>query len=297
MTQAVAAPTDVTLGLTPVAGRIGAEVRGIRLSGQLDDATVAAIEAALIQHKVLFFRDQQQLTDAEQEAFGSRLGEPVAHPTVPAVEGTRYLLELNSERGGRANVWHTDVTFVEDYPKYSVLRSLVAPVAGGDTLWANTAAAYAELPLELQELANHLRAVHSNEFDYATPKPDVDPALLETYRKIFTSTIYETEHPVVRVHPVSGERSLLLGNFVKRIQGLNASDSQHLFQLFQSHVTRPENIARWRWRAGDVAIWDNRSTQHYAVNDYGNQRRVARRITIAGDIPVGTDGRCSKSLR
>ena len=192
---------------------------------------------------------------------------------------------------------HTDVTFVEAYPKASILRSVVAPAFGGDTVWANTAAAYQSLPEPLRELADKLWAVHSNEYDYAGTKPDVDPAKLERYRQVFTSTVYETEHPVVRVHPISGERALQLGHFVKRIKGYSQADSAHLFNLLQGHVTRLENTVRWRWQAGDVAIWDNRATQHYAVDDYGTQPRIVRRVTLGGEVPVGVDGQQSRTLR
>lgn len=290
-------PAVHALDIHPVAGRIGAEIRGVHLSGELDAATVDAIQQALIQYKVVFFREQTQLDDQRQEAFAHLLGEPVAHPTVPSREGTRYLLELDGAEGQRANSWHTDVTFVDAYPKASILRSVVAPVFGGDTLWANTATAYNELPTELRELADKLVAVHSNEYDYAAVKPDVSAEKLERYRKIFTSTVYETEHPVVRVHPISGEKSLLLGHFVKRIKGYSQADSAHLFGLLQSHVIRQENVVRWRWKAGDVAIWDNRSTQHYAIDDYGTQDRVVRRVTLKGEVPVGANGQRSQTIK
>ncbi|TBU87181.1 TauD/TfdA dioxygenase family protein [Phytopseudomonas dryadis] len=294
MTRPAVAPIPpLELDLLPVAGRIGAEVRGVQLSASLDEASVEAIQRALLRHKVLFFREQR-LDDAQQEAFAARLGEPVAHPTVPVRDGSRYLLELDSAHGTRANTWHTDVTFVAAYPKASILRSVVAPAAGGDTVWANTSSAYQDLPDALRELADKLWAVHGNDFDYA--RPDVDPVRLAQYRKVFASTVYETEHPLVRVHPESGERSLLLGHFVKRIKGLSQGDSQRLFEVFQGYVTRLENTVRWRWRAGDVAIWDNRATQHYAVNDYGDQPRVVRRVTLAGDVPVSIDGQRSRTL-
>ena len=285
------------LQIHPVAGRIGAEIRGVHLSGELDAATVEAIQQALVEYKVLFFREQTQLDDQRQEAFAHLLGEPVAHPTVPVREGTRYLLELDGAEGQRANSWHTDVTFVDAYPKASILRSVVAPAFGGDTLWANTATAYSGLPTELRELADKLTAVHSNEYDDAGAKPDVSAEKLERYRKVFTSTVYETEHPVVRVHPISGEKSLLLGHFVKRIKGYSQADSAHLFGLLQSHVIRQENTVRWRWQAGDVAIWDNRSTQHYAIDDYGTQDRVVRRVTLKGEVPVGVNGQRSQTIK
>ncbi|QXH51338.1 TauD/TfdA family dioxygenase [Pseudomonas fakonensis] len=291
------APQAIELDIHPVAGRIGAEIRGVKLSADLDPATLDAIQAALVQHKVIFFRGQNHLDDVGQEAFAQLLGEPIAHPTVPVVDGTSYLLQLDGAEGQRANSWHTDVTFVDAYPKASILRSVVAPASGGDTVWANTATAYQELPEPLRALADQLWAVHSNEYDYASIKPDVDPAKLERYRKVFTSTVYETEHPVVRVHPISGERVLQLGHFVKRIKGYSQADSQHLFSVLQGHVTRLENTVRWRWQAGDVAIWDNRATQHYAVDDYGTQPRVVRRVTLAGEVPVGVDGQLSRTTR
>ncbi|MFC5694757.1 TauD/TfdA dioxygenase family protein [Pseudomonas sp. GCM10022186] len=290
-------PQAVELDIHPVGGRIGAEIRGVNLSGTLDAAIIEAIQAALVQHKVIFFRGQTQLDDQGQEAFAKLLGEPVAHPTVPVREGTDYLLQLDGAEGQRANSWHTDVTFVDAYPKASILRSVVAPAAGGDTVWANTASAYQDLPAPLRELADKLWAVHSNEYDYAAVRPHVSAEKLEQYRKVFTSTVYETEHPVVRVHPISGERTLLLGHFVKRIKGFSQSDSAHLFGVLQSHVTRLENTVRWRWQAGDVAIWDNRATQHYAVDDYDTQPRIVRRVTLAGDVPVGIDGQRSQIIR
>ena len=189
------------------------------------------------------------------------------------------------------------MTFLDQPVTFTCLRSVVLPDVGGDTVWANTATAYNELPAELRELADKLWAVHSNEYDYASAKPDVSAQKLERYRKVFTSTVYETEHPIVRVHPQSGEKSLVLGHFVKRIKGYSQADSAHLFSLLQSHVTRLENTVRWRWTAGDVAIWDNRSTQHYAVDDYGTQDRIVRRVTLKGDVPVGVHGQRSQTTR
>ncbi|MPQ70966.1 MULTISPECIES: TauD/TfdA dioxygenase family protein [Pseudomonas] len=290
-------PVVHTLDIHPVAGRIGAEIRGIELSGELEAGVIEAIQQALVQYKVVFFRGQSHLDDQSQEAFSHLLGEPVAHPTVPVRDGTRYLLELDGAQGQRANSWHTDVTFVDAYPKASILRSVLAPASGGDTVWANTAAAYEELAPELRELADKLWAVHSNEYDYAGSRPNVSAEKLERYRQIFTSTVYETEHPVVRVHPISGEKSLLLGHFVKRIKDYSLADSAHLFNLLQSHVTRLENTVRWRWQSGDVAIWDNRSTQHYAVDDYGTQERIVRRVTLKGEVPVGVHGQRSQTIK
>lgn len=290
------------LDIVPLTGRIGAEIRGVALSGDLDAATVQAIEAAVVRHKVVFFRGQQHLDDAEHEAFTALLGDPVAHPTVPVAEGSKYLLELDSREGYAASSWHTDVTFVDAYPKGSILRALTIPEAGGDTVWANGETAYDSLPEPLRQLANTLWAVHSNDYDYAavlgTGKDnEAQQARADRHRNVFASTVYETEHPVVRVHPVSGQRSLLLGHFVKNFVGLNQADSQRLFAIFQDHITREENVVRWRWQAGDVAFWDNRSTQHRAVADFGLQRRTLRRATIQGEVPVGIDGRSSRTTR
>ena len=290
------------LDIVPLTGRIGAEIRGVVLSGDLDAATVQAIEAAVVRHKVVFFRGQQHLDNAEHEAFTALFGDPVAHPTVPVAEGSKYLLELDSKEGYAASSWHTDVTFVDAYPKGSILRALTIPEAGGDTVWANGETAYESLPEPLRQLANNLWAVHSNDYDYAavlgaTPDNQAQQSRAAQHRNVFASTIYETEHPVVRVHPLSGQRSLLLGHFVKNFIGLNQADSQRLFNVFQDHLTREENIVRWRWQPGDVAFWDNRSTQHRAVADFGFQRRTLRRATIHGEVPVGIDGRSSRTTR
>lgn len=285
------------LEIAPVAGRIGAEIRGIALSGDLDDITIAAIRAALVRHKVIFFRDQFDLDDTKQEGFAARLGKPVAHPTVPVAEGSRFLLELDSKEGYAASSWHTDVTFVDAYPEASILRAITIPEAGGDTLWANGVTAYEELPDSLKTLVDNLWALHTNDYDYAATLGGADRKRIEEHRKVFASTVYETEHPVVRVHPESGERALLLGHFVKSFVGLNSADSQRLFSILQDHITKPENTVRWRWRAGDVAIWDNRSTQHRAVADFGTQRRTLRRATIHGEVPVAIDGSRSRVVK
>lgn len=289
--------TNVEEKLSLVAGRIGAEVKGVRLGPDIDEATLGQVRDLLNQHKVLFFRGQDHLTDATQEAFAARLGRPVAHPTVPVAEGSSYLLELNSEHGGRANTWHTDVTFVADYPKASILRAVVSPAFGGDTVWSNGEAAYEDLPPELKTLAESLRAVHSNLYDYAAVRRGATSDAVRRYQEVFASTVFETEHPVVRVHPETGRKSLLLGGFVKSFVGYTTADFVPLYNVLQSYITRLENTVRWRWTAGDVAIWDNRATQHYAINDYGAQRRVMRRVTLAGDVPVGADGRRSVILK
>lgn len=275
------------------AGRLGAEISNVRLSGDLPVAAIEAIHTLLLRHKVIFFRGQDHLDDAEQERFARRLGDLVPHPTVGALRGTESILELDASRGGgRADQWHTDVTFVDAHPKFSVLRGVVIPEFGGDTVFANTASAYEGLPAPLKQLAGSLWAIHGNAYDYAV-RTQASDADRKHFEEVFTGTIYETEHPVVQVHPETGEHALLLGNFVQRFVGLAKGDSQKLFDLFQSHITSPENTVRWGWKQGDVVIWDNRATQHYAVNDYGDQKRVVRRATVDGDVPRSVDGRHS----
>ena len=283
------------LDITPLAGRVGAQVQGVRLSGQLAPETFAYIHQALLQHKVLFFRGQQHLDDAEHQAFAQRWGDIVQHPTVPSLNNTQ-ILELDSNHGGRANSWHTDVTFEADYPKVSVLRAVTLPSHGGDTVWANTAAAYDGLPTELRALADTLWAVHGNDYDYAATRVEVDAHGAKHYRDVFTSRLLEAQHPLVRVHPETGERTLVAGHFLKRFVGYNTHDSGRLFEIFQAHITRLENTVRWRWAEGEVAIWDNRATQHYAINDYGQQHRVVRRVTVRGELPVSVQGQQSKAL-
>ena len=188
------------------------------------------------------------------------------------------------------------MTFLDAYPKISILRGFVIPPYGGDTVWANTVAAYDGLPPALKTLAESLWAVHSNLYDYAAARPQASAAATKQYEEVFTSTVYETEHPIVRVLR-TGERSLVLGYFFRRFVGYSQSDSNHLFEMLQSHVTRLENTVRWRWHAGDVAIWDNTATQHCAIIDYGDQKRVVRRSTVMGEVPVCIDGLTSVTKR
>ena len=276
-------------------GRIGAVIEGVKLSSSLDATVVQEINQALLKHKVIFFKHQSHLDDIEQEAFAARLGTPLNHPTVPVKQGSNHILELDS-RGARADSWHTDITFLDAYPKASILRSIVAPEVGGNTVWANTTTAYNDLPEELKTLAESLRAIHSNNYDYAA-KASVPAEVLAKYKDFFNSTEYETEHPLVRVHPETAEKTLVLGHFFQKFVGYSQADSRRLFDIFQNYVEKLENIVNWRWEAGDIAIWDNRATQHRAINDYGDQHRVVRRDTLEGDIPVGVDGQLTQVIR
>lgn len=284
------------LDVHPVAGNIGAEVRNISLSADLSDEIIQQIENALVKYKVLFFRRQHHLTDETHQAFGARFGKIVAHPTVPSPDGTK-LFELDASKGGgRADSWHTDVTFVEAFPKISILRGVTIPEYGGDTVWANTARAYESLPESLKQFVGTLRAVHTNNYDYAAERLETDKQRLHHHKKVFVSSVWEAEHPVVHIHPVSGERILLLGHFVKNLVGFSSRESAQLFDLLQNRIIRLENTVRWQWQQDDVVIWDNRSTQHYAVNDYGSQPRVVRRVTVEGEPATGIDGSRSRTV-
>ena len=292
-TEHVSPPPARELRVRKVGGRIGAVVDGVRLGGDLDPATVAHVRAALLEHKVLFFRGQHHLDDDAQIAFAEQLGPlTTAHPTVNT--GSARVLSVKATRGMAANSWHTDVTFVDRVPAISVLRGVTLPAYGGTTNWANTVTAYEACPS---------RSRHSSTTSGpCTPTPTTTPAtpsrarttrLRRSSARSSSRSYYETEHPVVRVHPETGERSLVLGHFVKKFVGLNSSESMALFKVLQDRVTKLENTVRWTWEPGDVAMWDNRATQHYAVADFDTQPREMRRITVAGDVPVSVDGRRS----
>ena len=278
------------IDVTQVGGAIGAVIGGIRVGGDVEPAAMAELRSALLRHKVVFLRDQQHATDADQRAFAELLG-PLTkpHPTV-AGDG-QAVLPIDSEQG-KANSWHTDVTFVDRVPAISILRAITLPPYGGTTVWANTANAYRRLHPSLQALVAGLRAVHSNLYDYAAQRPQVGGIDVkeEYYRREFAHLEFETEHPVVRIHPETGEPTLLLGHFVRSFVGFSSADFHDLFTLLQRQITRLENTVRWTWRDGDIAIWDNRATQHYAVADYDDLPRLLHRITVAGDVPVGISG-------
>ena len=285
--------TDVTV--EQLGGRLGARGDGVRLGGDLDDDAVATIRAALLRHKVVFFRDQHHLEDDQHIAFAERFGPlTTAHPTVNT--GSSRVLRVTANKGMAANAWHTDVTFVDRVPAISVLRGVVIPPYGGNTVWANTVAAYDALPAPLTAMVDELWAVHTNSYDYAQRDEEHEQPDANYTRDDFASQLFETRHPVVRVHPETGERSLVLGNFVKSFDGFNSSESSTLYHLLQNRITRLENTIRWTWQPGDVAMWDNRATQHYAVADFGSEPREMRRITVAGDVPVAIDGRHSEVL-
>jgi alpha-ketoglutarate-dependent taurine dioxygenase len=246
----------------------------------------------------VFFRDQD-LDYERQVAFARRFGPlTLGHPTIPSPDSQPFLEEIDSAVAAPANRWHTDVTFCDRPPAFTFLHGVLMPDVGGDTIWANTVRAYKRLPKELRALADTLRIVHTNTHDYAKPtsREEAADTVISAHRRTFVSTVFRSEHPAVRVHPETGEPSLVLGGFAESVVGLGPQASRDLIRILQEYVTLPEHTVRWRWRAGDLAIWDNRATQHVAVFDYGRARRRAERVTVAGPVPVGVDGRLSVAL-
>ena len=297
MTDTIA--TSTMLGIRRLAGNIGAEITGADTGTDLGDDAIAQIRQALLDHKVVFLRGQS-LDYARQVAFAERLGPlTLGHPTLASPADQPFLEEIDSHKGVRANSWHTDVTFVDRPPAFTLLHAVVIPPVGGDTLWANTVTAYESLPEELRDLADRLRIVHTNAYDYAASagREERDDVTRQAHREQFVSTVYETEHPAVRVHPETGERSLVLGGFARTAAGFSPQASRDLIRVLQEYVTRPEQTVRWQWRVDDLAIWDNRATQHYAIFDYGTEHRRGERVTVAGPTPVGVDGRPSVALK
>ena len=290
--------TETKLEFSKLGSRIGAEIRGLDLSGDLSAETVAEIRAALNEHKALVFREANILSDEAQVKFASHFGPLTkAHPTVASVEGEENVLPVDSENGS-ANNWHTDVTFVVNPPQASTLRSIDLPAYGGETLIASSAGAYADLPHELRNFADTLWAIHTNDYDYSVPK-NLEHANAEERRKEFTRLKFETAHPVVRVHPLTGDRGLFIGGFAQRLRivGLSNTESKDIIRLLQAYVTRPENVVRVNWEPNQLVLFDNRITQHYAPDNYDGQPRKLNRVTIAGDIPVGVDGKQSQALK
>lgn len=277
-----------SITVTRLGSRIGARLDGVHLGGDLDPATVEQIHQALLTHKVIFFRGQHHLDDEQQLAFAGLLGTPIGHPAAAylAAKNAPVITPINSEYG-KATRWHTDVTFAANYPAASILRAVTLPSYGGSTLWASTAAAYDDLPEPLTWLVDDLWALHTNRHDYVTAEAvDSMTEAQKAFRQAFDKPDFRTEHPVVRVHPETGERTLLLGDFVRGFVGLDSYESTVLFELLQRRITMPENTVRWNWKPGDVAIWDNRATQHRAIDDYDDQPRLMHRVTLMGDVPV-----------
>jgi alpha-ketoglutarate-dependent taurine dioxygenase len=282
--------------LEPLAGKFGVAVRGFDLKPDLADAQIDAITRLVHEHKLVVF-PKTGLDDASQEALVRRFGKIIPHPTVPSLEGTEAILDVDGAKGGRASSWHTDFSFVDAYAKFTFLRGHVVPERGGDTLFADTVSAYEELPAPLRALADQSWALHTNLFDYARVGREnrvfqETPESKQRY-EVFTHKVFQTEHPLVHVHPETGRRALILGHFIQRLIGYGPSDSRRLLEIFHQHATSPENTVRWKWSVGDLVVWDDRQTLHRAIDDYGDRPRIVRRSTIWGEAPVSVDGRRS----
>lgn len=281
----------------PLSPSIGAEIRDIRLSGDLEPETVQAIRDAVLKHKVVLFRDQHHLDDEVQEAFSALFGE-LQKPLATTIGDTTAVLELTG--GYSTSAWHADMTFMPDPLAFSILRPIELPPLGGDTMWANAATGYNSLPTPLKLLADSLWSLQTSDFDQGAFNEDRRARIAEASKEdsIYArqKLVVRTEHPVVIVHPETSERSLLVGPDVKRFIGMNNADSGKILEILQSYVTMPENTIRWSWRPGDVAMWDNLATQHRSVPDHGNAQRVLRRTALRGTTLKGIDGRSSRRL-
>ncbi|MFE6825019.1 TauD/TfdA dioxygenase family protein [Streptomyces sp. NPDC057690] len=279
------------LPLTPLGPDFGAEIHGIDLARATDEE-VAALRTALVEYKVLFVRGQEGLDDATQIEFGRRLGEVTAgHPVHDSGAGVPpEVYALDSQDGGFSDVWHTDVTFVPRPPAISVLRAVVLPPNGGDTTWADSQLAYESLSPGLRTLADSLTAVHDGNRAFGYYLAQRRQGRGNRWEGEVFTELTPVEHPVVRVHPESGRKGLFVNpGFTSHIVGVSEYESRGLLDILYAHLTKPEHLVRHRWRPGDVALWDNRSTAHYANRDYGDRHRVMHRITLRGDRPRGTE--------
>jgi alpha-ketoglutarate-dependent taurine dioxygenase len=286
---------SLALDIAPLSGTIGAEIRGIDLHQPLSSDTVVAIRQALVDYKVIFFPGAH-LSPEEHKHFATYFGEITnAHPVVPGVGEHKEVFEIDYTKARELvalvqdseysdDKWHTDVTFVRTPPLGSILNAIVIPPAGGDTLWADTQAAYDGLSAPIRELLDGLTAVHDGSRRFGKLLDHLGEG--EWDGEKFTELV-PVEHPVVRTHPESGRRSLFVNpGFTVRIKELSRQESDVLLEFLYRHMTAPEYVVRYQWDEGDLGFWDNRSTMHYAITDYGDAHRVIQRVTIKGDVPV-----------
>ncbi|MCF6471543.1 TauD/TfdA family dioxygenase [Nonomuraea sp. MG754425] len=292
------------LTIKRVAGHIGAEITGVDLSHSLDPSTVEEIRHALLTYKALFFRGQT-LDHGTQIAFARQFGElthahphedapPEEHPQILTIDPRRYEARYGADQRERRrrqysyhSGWHTDVTAAVNPPAASILRAETVPEFGGDTQWTNLAAAYEGLSEPLRGFVDGLRAEHRFLAGYRPADGD------DTLVRRINDNLLVSIHPVVRVHPETGERVLFVNpGFTDHIVGLSPVESRRLLDLLYEHITRPEYTVRFRWQPGSLAFWDNRATAHLAPTDLDHLdvRRTLHRVTLIGDRPVGPDG-------
>jgi taurine dioxygenase len=278
--------TTTRLEIQPIAGALGAEIHGVDLGSDLDDATVAEIRQALLDHCVVFFRDQE--FGAEQhKRLARRFGEIFIHPNYYGTQADPEIVEIRREIGDTKVVgedWHTDTTMVAEPPMGAILYAIEVPPYGGDTLFANQYLAYETLSDGMKRLLDGLRAVHS---DRTVAGPKVDHAGRSTKARAdadWRETI--SVHPVVRTHPETGRKLLFVNySYTMNFEGMTEEESRPLLHYLFEQGHRPEFTCRFRWTKGAVAFWDNRCVKHLAVHDAQPFRRYMRRIQIAGDRP------------
>jgi taurine dioxygenase len=308
MTDTTVRQTDSTLEVKPLAGHIGALISGIDISQPLADTDVAAIRSALHRWKVVFFRDQQ-VDHAGQIAFGRRFGEltyahphdeapPDGFPEIYTVDVRRFEQQYGIDEQTRKEIysanpaWHTDVTPAVNPPAGSILRADVVPAYGGDTQFTNLVAAYEGLSAPVRSFVDGLRAEHF----YGANATANHPAA-SRYLERFARNPLIAHHPVVRVHPETGERALFVNPvFTGRILDVSPAESQWILDHLFAHLSRPEYTVRFHWEPGSIAFWDNRATAHLGPTDLDHlgSERVLHRVTLIGDVPVGPDGQQSE---
>jgi len=295
---------ELGLDVRPMSGYTGAEILGVDLTRPLEPAVIDEIRATLHQWKVVFFRDQ--FLDREQHvAFGRQFGDLIpGHPTLPAMFPEHpEVLWLDNMQGATKNLgddagqpprvesrWHTDITFSLAPPAASILKAVVVPPYGGDTQWTNLARAYSRLSSEVQTFIDGLHAVHHNVLPIE--RGEMPSSLAAT----FGATPIKSIHPVVRVHPETGEKVIFVNpNFTSHIVELSRRESGHVLTMLYEEMMRAEHTVRFRWEPGSIAFWDNRATAHLAPTDVPpGMHRSMERITLVGDVPVGPDGQPSR---
>ncbi|WP_407121159.1 TauD/TfdA dioxygenase family protein [Bradyrhizobium sp. STM 3561] len=258
------------------AERLGAEIKNIALSDDLPDDVIVAFNRLLLEHKVIFFRDQGHLDDAQQQRFVRRLGSLIPNPTMAdTMGGSTIRQELSDRACGHLNQLNDERVRTA----ISVLRLAADPPFGGDIAWSSRAAAYLDLPDPLRMLADNLWAVSFVASDLTATERTTE-ANKRRWCGVSTGTIYETTYPIVRVHPETGERMLSLGRSVNNFVGLQRDPSQRLFERLQSYLIAPRNTLCWNWKSGDVVIWDNRATEPYPVNNTGSPHSAMDQLAI-----------------
>ena len=265
---------------------IGALVRGVNLAEPASDDLIGEIRSALLAHKVIFF-EGQDFTPGQQRDFAARFGDLHVHPLYDRNDAHPEIMIIDNHVDNPTdnNFWHTDVTFIETPPMGSILAARTLPPTGGDTMWASMSAAYDALSPPMQRFLEGLEAVHDFAYAFTAQGLAGSQAGRERYEKAVAENPPVT-HPVIRRHPETGQLGIFVNSvFTRRIKGLRREESQALMSFLNAHVQKPEFVVRWRWRPGDVAFWDNRNTQHRAVDDFLPHRRIMTRATVLGDRP------------